>query len=150
MIHLNSAMEKLLLNENDKKETLKTRIIIREVVNKTKIIKDCIIFDEDGKLEESKINFDRILKTVGDWTGYEISCNELRYFKSELPPNQFLCFVDGLNSALSQKYNGRKFGIVISLDGEIIDLRFHTYREKEGLWLDTNLNKYDNPILYRI
>ena len=62
MIYLNSAMEKLLLNENDKKDTLKTRIIIREVVNKTKIIKDCIIFDENGKLEESKINFDRILK----------------------------------------------------------------------------------------
>ena len=39
MIYLNSAMEKLLLNENDKKETLKTRTIIREVVNKTKIIK---------------------------------------------------------------------------------------------------------------
>ena len=65
MIYLNSAMEKLLLNENDKKDTLKTRIIIREVVNKTKIIKDCIIFDENGKLEESKINFDRILKIVG-------------------------------------------------------------------------------------
>ena len=146
MIYLNSAMEKLLLNENDKKETLKTRTIIREVVNKTKIIKDCIIFDENGKLEESKINFDRILKIVGDWTGYEISCNELRYFKSELPPDQFLCFADGLNSALSQKYNGRKFGIVITLDSEIIDLRLHTYREKEGLWLDTTLDKYDNTI----
>ena len=87
MIYLNSAMEKLLLNENDKKEALETGMIIREVVNKTKIIKDCIIFDENGKLEESKINFDRILKLVGDWTGYEISCNELRYFKSELPPD---------------------------------------------------------------
>lgn len=150
MIYLNSAMEKLLLNENDKKEALETGMIIREVVNKTKIIKDCIIFDENGKLEESKINFDRILKLVGDWTGYEISCNELRYFKSELPPDQFLCFADGLNSALLQKYSGRKFGIVISVDNEIIDLRFHTYREKEGLWLDKDLNKYDNPILYYI
>lgn len=143
-------MEKLLLNENDKKEALETGMIIREVVNKTKIIKDCIIFDENGKLEESKINFDRILKMVGDWTGYEISCNELRYFKLELPPDQFLCFADGLNSALLQKYSGRKFGIVISVDNEIIDLRFHTYREKEGLWLDKDLNKYDNPILYYI
>ncbi len=36
MVCLNSAMEKLLLNENDKKEALETGIIIREVVNKTK------------------------------------------------------------------------------------------------------------------
>ena len=153
MIYLNSAMEKLLLNENDKKEALETGMIIREVVHLLQYDKnafDCIIFDENGKLEESKINFDRILKLVGDWTGYEISCNELRYFKSELPPDQFLCFADGLNSALSQKYSGRKFGIVISVDNEIIDLRFHTYREKEGLWLDKDLNKYDNPILYYI
>lgn len=150
MVNVNSAMEKLLLIENDEKETQKTKLMIREVVGKTKIIKDCIVFDENGKLEEAKVNFDRILKIVGDWTGYEISCNELRYSKSELPPNQFLCFVDGLNSALSQKYGGRKFGIIISLDDEIIDLRFHTYRKKEGLWLDKNLNKYGNPILYRI
>lgn len=36
MVCLNSAMEKLLLNENDKKEALETGIIIREVVNKGK------------------------------------------------------------------------------------------------------------------
>lgn len=51
---------------------------------------------------------------------------------------------------LSQKYEGRKFGIVISLYDEAIDLRFHTYRSDEGLWLDKDLNKYDNPILYRV
>ena len=38
------------LYEGDKKEALETGMIIREVVNKTKIIKDCIIFDENGKL----------------------------------------------------------------------------------------------------
>ena len=51
---------------------------------------------------------------------------------------------------LSQKYEGRRFGIVISLYDEAINLRFHTYRSNEGLWLDKDLNKYDNPILYRV
>lgn len=30
---------------------------------------------------------------------------------------------------------------------EDIELRFHTYRDDERLWLDENLNKYDTPIL---
>lgn len=151
MVNLNSAMKKLLSTENYKKETIKTKFKIKDVVSKTKIIKDCVIFDENEEWEETKVNFDRLLKWVGDWTGYEVSCNELRYSKSELPPNQFLCFVEGLNSALSKKYEGRKFVIIISvLDDGVIDLRFHTYRKKEGLWLNKNLNKYDNPVLYRI
>ena len=84
-------------------------------------------------------------KTVG-----QDSCNELRYSKFEIPPSQFLCFVEDLYLELSQKFVERRFGIVLSLVDEAVELRFHTYRENEGLWLDRNLNRYENPILYHI
>ena len=96
------------------------------------------------------INFSRILKIVKDWIGYEISCNELSFSKDELPSNQFLHLVENLDSMLSQKFEGRKSGILISLHDEMFDLRFHSYRAEEELWLDKDLNKYDNPILYQV
>ena len=144
MINMNDTMKQLLQKEGQGKETPRTKKIAEEVVNKTRLIRDCIIFDENEK------NFSIILKIVKDWTGYEISCNELRFSKEEIPSNQFLYLAENLHSMLSQKYEGRKFGIVISLYDEAIDLRFHTYRSDEGLWLDKDLNKYDNPILYRV
>ena len=89
-------MKKMLRGNKEYNEMSKINLITEEVVSKTKLIRDCIIFE---------INFSRILKFDKDWTGYEVSCNELR---------------------------------------------FHTYRKDEGLWLDKDLNKYDNPILYRV
>lgn len=150
MININNAMKKLLSNEKREIETLKTKLLVKDIVRKTKLMKDCIIFDEQGELKEDKINVDKILKFAVDWTGYEISCNELRYSKFEIPPSQFLCFVEDLYMELSQKYVGKRFGIVLSLVDEAVELRFHTYRENEGLWLDRNLNRYENPILYHI
>ena len=105
MVNMNKIMKKMLLEDEKDNEISKIDLITEEVVSKTKLIRDCIIFDEDGMLDESEINFSRILKFDKDWTGYEVSCNELR---------------------------------------------FHTYRKDEGLWLDKDLNKYDNPILYRV
>ena len=105
MVNMNKIMKKMLLEDEKDNEISKIDLITEEIVSKTKIIRDCVIFDEDGTLDESKINFSRILKFVMDWTGYEVSCNELR---------------------------------------------FPTYRKDEGLWLDKDLNKYDNPILYRV
>ena len=148
MVNMNDIMRQLL--QEDEKEISIINLIAEDVVSKTRLIRDCVIFDENGKLDESMINFSRILKFVKDWTGYEISCNELRFSKEKIPPNQFLYLAERLDTKLSQKYAGRKFGIIISMVDGGIELRFHTYRVDEGLWLNKDLNKYDNPILYRV
>ena len=150
MVNMNKIMKKMLRGNKEYNEMSKINLITEEVVSKTKLIRDCVIFDEDGTLDESKINFSRILKFVMDWTGYEVSCNELRFPKKEIPSHQFIDLAEILDIKLSQKYEGRKFGIILSVVDEWIDLRFHTYRKDEGLWLDKDLNKYDNPILYRV
>lgn len=147
MININWMMNQILLREGEKKG-LQAEMISKQVIKKTRLIRNCVIFDENGTLNEERMNFDRILKIVG--AGYEVSSNELRFSKGEIPRNQILYFVDCLNLELSRKYGERKFGIIISLYDGSIDLRFHTYREEEGLWLDNNLDKYDVPILYSV
>ncbi len=149
MINTNWMMNQILLKEGEKKG-LQAEMISKQVIKKTRLIRNCVIFDENGTLNEERMNFDRILKIVGDWTGYEVSSNEIRFSKEEIPRDQMLYFVDCLNLELSKKYKKRTFGIIISLYDEFVDLRFHTYREKEGLWLDNNLDKYDVPILYSV
>lgn len=148
MVNMNDIMKQLL--QEGEQEISQISFIAEEVANRTKLIKDCVIFDENGKLDENKIDFSSILKFVKDWTEYEIGCNELRFSQEDIPFNQLLYFTEALNTKLSQKYKGRKFGIIIAIHGEWVDLRFHTYRADEGLWLDKDLNKYDNPILYRV
>ena len=142
-------MNQISLTEGEKKG-LQAQMISKQVIKKTRLIRNCVIFDKNGTLNEERMNFDRILKIVGDWTGYEVSSNELRFSEKEIPRNQILYFVDCLNLELSRKYRERKFGIIISVYDESIDLRFHTYREKEALCLDNNLDKYDVPILYSV
>lgn len=145
MINMNDKMKKILIEKEGKKHCLKINTIVNEIVNKTKIIKDCTIFDIDASLEEDKINFSEILNMVGDWTGYEVSCNEIRISQEVVNASEILTLADKLSNLLYKKYN-KNIVVCISLFDDEIELRFHTLREDERLWLDKNLDKYDIPI----
>ena len=144
---MNDMMNSLLKDEKRAESSFQLDIILTEIVSKTKKIKDCIIYDKAGTLEEEKINFNKIIQFVGDWTGYEVSCNELRFGRESIPQSQFEVLASRLSDILSHKFNQKKIVVYISLCDNEIELRFHTYREDEGLWLDRDLNKYDMPIL---
>jgi len=150
MLKMNKLMKEILETEEDKKCYLQIDVIVNEILSRTKIIKNCIIYDEEGDLVKENINFNNIIRFFGDWTGYEVSCNELRFERQGGFSSQMLVFVSKLSYMLSQKYNGKKFVIYISLCDDEIELRFHTYRKDEPLWLDEDLDKYDRPILYFI
>lgn len=150
MVKMNDIMNAILKDEKGIESSLQLDSILTEIVGKTKNIKDCIIYDKDGSLEEEKINIDKILQFVGDWTGYEVSCNELRFERNSISQGQFGVLASRLSDMLSQKFNGKEIVVYILLCDNEIELRFHTYRKCEGLWLDTDLNKYDIPILYWI
>lgn len=147
MVNMNDRMKLILKDERGQGCYLEIDAIVTEITNNTKIIRDCIIYDKDGVLEEEKINFERILKMVGDWTGYEVSCNELRFNLEVISPRYFLKFADKLSSMLIQKYTQKKVVVYITLYDDEIELRFHTYSKDERLWLDKDLNKYNVPIL---
>lgn len=140
-------MNAILKDEKGEESSLQLDTILTEIVSKTKKIKDCIIYDQDGTLEEEQINFNRIIQFVGDWTGYEVSCNELRFERKSIPQSQFGVLASRLSDMLSQKFNGKEIVVYISSCDNEIELRFHTHREDERMWLDKDLNKYDKPIL---
>lgn len=146
MVKMNDMMN-VILRDKQEEFSLQLDFMLTEIVSKTKKIKDCIIYDENGNLEEEKINFDKILTFVGDWTGYEVSCNELRFERESIPQSQFGLLARELSDMLSNKFNKKKIVVYILLFDNEIELRFHTHREGEGLWLDKDLNKYDIPIL---
>lgn len=150
MINMNEMMYQIIKGAKNKEGCVQLDNILKEVVDKTKIIKDSIIYDKDGSLEEENINFTKIIQMTGDWTGYEASCNELRFDSNIICPSQFQELANRLNYMLSQKHEGRKMVVYISMYGEDIELRFHTYRENETMWLEQNLEKYDVPVLYCI
>lgn len=147
MVNMNDMMNAILKDENGEECNLQLDTILTEIVSKTEKIKDCIIYDKDGILEEEKINFNRIIQFVGDWTGYEVSCNELRFERKSISQSQFVVLASRLSDMLSQKFNGKEIVVYILLCDNEIELRFHTHRENERLWLDKDLNKYDKPIL---
>lgn len=147
MIRMNEIMKLILEGEENQECNLHIDKILYEIIDKTKMIKDCIIYDKDGTLKEDNINFNRVIDFFGDWTGYEVSCNELILERQEIPPKYFSTLANRLSCLLSQKYDVKRIVVYISLCDDEIELRFHTYREDEKLWLDEDLNKYDIPIL---
>lgn len=148
MIKMNENM-KILLETGEKGEcNLQIDTILNEVINKTKLLKDCIIYDEDDSLKEDKIDFSRILQFAGDKTGYEVSCNELIFGKQEITSNKYLELANKLCYLLSVKYGEKRFAVYISVYDDYVELRFHTCRNEEHSWLVDNLDEYDIPILY--
>lgn len=146
MINMNEMMKMILEDKERENSCLEVDAIVDEIVNKTKIIKECIIYDKEGTLDEEKINFKRIKKMVGDCVSYEVSCNEFRFNRDIVSTEQYLMLAEKLNYMLTQKYT-KKMVIYIILHEDEMELRFHTYRKDEKLWLDKDLNKYDAPIL---
>lgn len=144
---MNEAMKKIISNPTIENCDNNTNMILEDILKKTRKIKESIIYDEE-KIDESAIDFKRVFKFVDDWTGYEISCNEIRIEKVMLSTNQYVTFANTLGEMLKNKYKERDFVVYICLNDDYIEIRFHVYRENEGLWLNGNLNMYNNPILY--
>ena len=69
-------------------DALTIAISATEIISKTKIIKDCVIYDDEG-INESDINWNVVSKYVRDLTEYEVACNEFRLRKDEFKNNQY-------------------------------------------------------------
>lgn len=147
MFYMNDKMKAILKNNNYGKLNSHMEEIINNIVNETKIVKDCIVYDKGGDIQENQIDFEKVISFTGDLTGYEVSLNEFRLDTDIVPVRCCPILGDKLYDELSQKYSQKKFVVYISVYDEFIELRFHSYREEDGLWLDENLNKYTEPIL---
>lgn len=134
-------MKKYLVDEKSK-----TQDLAKMIVSDTKIIYDCLVYDKEGEIDETRINFDRIIMMHGDRTGYEVACNEIRLEKEMLSKSQIISFLIELDREFATKFSKKVVIYIQELD-DALELRFHSLRENEKLWLSDNLNGYDNPIV---
>ena len=147
MNNMNSMMKQLLETSCKQEHNMQIDTLIEEIVNRTKMIKDCVVYDEDDSLREDRIDFNRILEFVGDKTGYEISCNEVVLDKRQISPKDYLELITKLCYLLSVKYNPQRFVGYISVYDDYVEVRFHTQRTEEAAWLEDDLEKYEMPIM---
>lgn len=146
MVTMNDEMKKIISVENNQEADEKILYLLQDIVSKTKIIKDCVIYDEEG-IKESDVDFESVLKVVGDLTGYEVGCNEFWFEKGKIAANQYLSVAEECNRMLKRKYKNRNFVVYICESDRCIEIRFHTDRAEESSWLVEDLNLYNNPIL---
>lgn len=147
MLNINDKMKKIISDGSNLNLEKKYLAFLDEIVSKTKRIGDCIIYDDEG-ISESDIDWERVLKFVGDFTGYEVACNEFRLEKSECDITQCQKLAHDMHSMLQNKYKEKQFVVYVYINDGNIDVRFHTYRITEGFWVKEDLNGYDNPILW--
>lgn len=145
MICMNELMEKTIKLDIKRKKQNYTDIV-NEICNDTYIFNGLLIYKKNKELNEM-ISKEDLIKFYGDWTGYEASYNEIRIKKNKVSASSFIEIAIKLKDLLSNKYNNQNIVVYLSLYDDDLEIRFHTRREDEPLWLDDDLNKYDIPIL---
>lgn len=142
MIIMNNKMKKLSIYED--KLDRETKEKLDQIIKNTRLIKDCIVYDEEN-LNETSFNIDRVLKFTKTYTAYEIGCNELLIDRTD--NLAFTSISDYLLNSFEKKFKDFRFVVYLIVQENTVIIRFHIYRENEGFWLSNDLNEYDDPIL---
>lgn len=148
MFYMNDRMKKIIPDETDCELDEEVSAFINDIIRYTREVKDCVIYDDEG-IDESEIDPPSLFRLVGNLTGYEMGCNEFRLERSKFKAAQFQTTANVMNDMLKSKFKNRDFVVYIFVDEEFVQIRFHTYRAAEGLWVSSDLNSCTNPVLYR-
>lgn len=148
--HCNSQMQKLLLNAEQPNQNL-SRNIRKSIADDIQDMKDfgSVIVQKknfaivDGKIEEALQKYD-------DLMACEWECNEFYVVvKKAHMSGGVLCMLECLQEQLCTKFPLNVFCIMISLDDNGITAHCFQVRGEE-FYFDTNLDNYDQPVLYAI
>lgn len=145
MIYLNKKMA-VLLAEEKCFDTKDIKQLCVEIVSKTRLFNDCILYDVSNP---ETINWDYILQINGDLIGFEASQSEI------IIPDEIFCenginiFLTELEKLFNKRFPNKRVCFILSHNGLGL-LRFHTYRLDDGLWLDSDLENYQEAVLYYI
>ncbi len=124
---------------------------VRNLLNPPlKKVKDCIIIS-DKSVEILETFYDKAIEMYTDKTGYEASNTETRindFFEKNISMEEgtkiALVVLEQWGSKLKQIEPSAKFCLIISCDEECVEIRFHKMHEGEAMWLDENLENYDD------
>lgn len=119
-------------------------------------VNDCFILDIDHSLMVDEINWGKVLAFFGDYTGYESSCNEIRiddFLPCDLDSDRLLQIslqvMDRWVETLKLSYPENSFIVILSCDLDHATLRFHKWREGEGVWMNEDLEQFEEAVCIR-
>ena len=154
MINMNNLMRVKIEEANkfkaEKKfiDQKKIEKICNDIVRKAKLIQGCVIYDENNRINKNnkKLN----ISDGSNCSIYEYDCSEIVFELNYIYDNEILLLIDTLLLKLNQKYHNKKFCVIVSINKWYFMVRFHVYRENEGLIYCDDLDLYNNPIIYKI
>ena len=114
-------------------------------------VRNCLVISKPS----FDVNDKYIHRIFSDEIGVEVSQNEIdinsEFNREELSKKSALEFSGRFEKYLRKKYPSRKFCMILTLDdGKHWIFRFHRVDEFEKLWLDTDIEKYNKPVMYEI
>ena len=117
---------------------------------KFKKVKDCIIISKKS-VDELEMFFDRSVKACQDKTGYEVDNTETRidcHFEGEVSmmagTQIALIALEVWALRLKQMDPDSKFCLIMFSDEDRVEIRFHKFREDEGMILADDLESYQD------
>ena len=120
--------------------------LCQKILNQSNLIFDCVLFNINEK-EAKKLNFDYLLKTFGDLSYFEWYNNEILIPSEIVTNNKILQFSIKIKKELELKFKNKKICVIIDLLDNIQLLRFHIYRENDGLIISNIKEIKENAIL---
>ena len=150
----NREMKRLLkdISNNPSVESLKFNFseLYDLFFPKFKKVKDCIIISKKS-VDELEMFFDRSVKACQDKTGYEAYSSDTRidcYFEgkvSMMAGTQIaLIALEVWALRLKQIDPNSKFCLIMFSDEDHVEIRFHKFREDEGMILADDLESYQD------
>lgn len=111
-----------------------------------------VVMDFDDSLMDNMLDYEWILSTFKDLTGYEANCNKMRFSDFIVLDGISIYpfsvnFLNRLRKEITTKYPKYHFTIILQLLKEDAEIRFHLTREDEQAWLVDNLDTYNESLL---
>lgn len=122
-----------------------------------RIIKVCetYLLEKSGEhisTEAIEKNFEQLLRMNTDQTGYESSVNECKLVDNFdfclSASQQFVLGQIVMENLMTKKDFPIPCVVYFTYDAGELTMRFHKYRENEGLWVSEDLETYEEPVGY--
>ena len=125
---------------------------INNIIGKLKIKRNCIIYqdptfdiNDEGRADNNMYN-DVLFEASQNEINLNIELNE-----EDINKREALYFFSLFNKCLKERYSELMFCSIMSLDNmNNWVFRFHIYRGMDNMWIDKNIDNYQEPIMYEI
>ncbi len=149
MITMNNKMMEIVTNQETSNNfpTLAVQNFCYNIISNTVLRDNFIVYSNEQELD--KIDLKLALQNFYDMTDLEMFYNELIIPLKLIKKSSIIAIMNTFKNELLRKYPNIKFCVIIYWDDKFV-LRFHRYRETEGIWLSENLEECNNPIMYDV